>query len=255
MLSLLELLEDGEIKQALSAAQAFIAEEEHLKCLIECRKVIFIAFEQRYNVAMFRGSGNAASSLLMAFSSAPYYAKNPDYIAKNVSDPFGLIVLDHSELDRDLLKKKIDPEVFWNIWRGTPAVYRYETKAEWLVSRNLKIEDNGLNQEHSSYILEQTVEIALNLEGARKSAKYFGSGSFVVKLKSDGIKIYAKADKKSEVAFTVEDGLRELGVTESLPGFDGKIYWKVSHSTFDETQGGRFYYGYLLDEDVDWNAT
>jgi hypothetical protein len=77
---------------------------------------------------------------------------------------------------------------FWNIWRGTPAVFRYQGTTQWLVKRELAKEESGATEEHAAYILEQTIDIALRQEEHwRRIRSLRHGGTFVVRLKQDGV--------------------------------------------------------------------
>jgi hypothetical protein len=72
---------------------------------------------------------------------------------------------------------------------------------------------------------------------------------------ADNTKVYRKANRAGAISGVVEGGLRELTVTEAVPGLDDEgPYWKVAHSV---PSGGTlmsvFYYGYVYNDDVDWS--
>jgi len=251
-ISLLELLEDGEIKQLLKSAQNEFENGNFLECLIECRKVMFIEFEQSYDVSKFKDGPQLG--ILGAMSKAPYYARDKEWIEKNVNDPFNFIVLDHREIERELMTNGIDTEVFWNIWRLTPAVYRYPTDKEWVWHNELAKTESGANEENAAYVLEQSIDIALRMHERRQKLRYRGQGNFFVYLKHDGVNIYRKADRNSDVNAVTENGLRKISVEASTVGLDGTgKYWKVSHHIPGKTfLTSTFYYGYVHDDEIDW---
>jgi hypothetical protein len=249
--SLLDLLEDGEVKEILAIAQACFDNAEYLRCLVECRKAIFLLFENNYTIDRFKSGSVALNALALFSSRAPHYMKNANWIFENVKEPFDYIQIDHDVLDKELLTKGIEPQTFWNIWRGTPAVFRYSGTTEWLVRRELQKETQGTTEENASYILEETIDIALRLDESRRRTRAVGRGGrFFVRLKQDGVNIYHKADRESPVNGVTEVGLRELHVTEETVGLnDGGSYWKISHWTQDEET---WYYGYIHNDDIDW---
>jgi hypothetical protein len=116
-ISLVDLLEDEEIRDLLVGAQSAFDKGAYWECLVECRKVIFLRFEWHYDISEFKDEAAAANFFAAAFCHAPAYAKDKRYIDENVRNPFDYIVLDHSRLDGELVKEGLDPGVFWNIWR------------------------------------------------------------------------------------------------------------------------------------------
>jgi hypothetical protein len=255
--SLLDLFEDGDHKAKLSAAQTAFDNREYLLCLIECRKVIYLLFEHRYDIASFRllPSTGFFGALSLAFSCSPYYMKNPQWIEENVKDPFEFLQVDHDRLDKELLKVGIAPDSYWNIWRGTPAVYIYSGTTNWLVKRDLDIEA-GATEEHAAYILEQTIEIGLQAEEARRRVRRVRKGNFYVHLARDRVNVYEKADRASAINAVTKEGLREMTVTEETVGLnDGERYWKVEHGDFVEPFSmDNLYFGYIHNDDVEWSS-
>ena len=117
--SLVDLLEEGEAKSSLKTAEELHKTGNYADCLIECRKAFFVTFEKNYDT-----QDDLKDKFFFFGSSAPYYARDKDYIRKNVKDHFDYVVLDHSQIDRDLTKEGTDHTSFWNVWRLTPKVYR-----------------------------------------------------------------------------------------------------------------------------------
>jgi hypothetical protein len=165
--------------------------------------VIYLAFETSYTIDKFRDPSKAGGGL-GAFTKAPYYCRNVEWIRENVKDPFGYIVLDHDTLDKELLTQGMDPAAFWNIWRGTPEVFRYEGTTRWLVKRELAKEESGATEEHAAYILERTIDIALRREEHWRRIRSLGRGKFVVRLKRNGVNVYTKADRSSAISVVTE---------------------------------------------------
>lgn len=254
-ISLRDLLTGDETKSLLLEAQDAFERTDYFGCAAACRKVMFVLFEWRYDI---RDSGS--NSLLNGgglgwFSQAPYYTRDAEWISSNVETPFDYIQLDHDRLDRDLLKMGVEPAAYWNIWRGTPAVYRYSAKDPWLCKRNLKIEA-AITEEHAAYLLEETFDIALRVEEDRRKVRVIRGGNFFLKVRDSGVSVYRKADRASAVTAVTEPGLRQVDVTESVIGLDGGEYWKISYHAEGETLlTGRYVSGYVHNDDVDWSST
>ena len=245
----LELLRDGELKEVLANAQKLFDQSDYLQTLIECRKVIYLAFETWYTIDKFRDPSRAGGGL-GAHSTILLPQRRMDW--ENVKDPFDYIVLNHDELDKELLTQGIDTAAFWNIWRGTPTVFRYEGTTQWLVKRELAKEKSGAAEEHAAYILEQTIDIALRQEEHwRRIRSLRHGGTFVVRLKQDGVNVYTKADRSSAISAVTENGLREISVTDGTVGLEDEgPYWKVLD--VDRDRSDKWYFGYVHNDDLEW---
>ncbi len=189
--SALDLLDEGEIKQLLLEAKACRETNDLKGCVINCRKVIFLAVERNYDIAMFKDG--EPRGLLDAFSSAPFYARNKEYIDKYVCDPTDFIVLDHSKVDQELLTQGIDTTTFWNIRRLTPEVYRTGDK-EWIIQHDFAKLDGGFLADKADYVFSTTVDVLLARQTAKNAVKYKNQGSYQMKLARGNVPVYRKAD-------------------------------------------------------------
>jgi hypothetical protein len=258
-LNLLDLLDEGESKELLRNAQRAFDQGDWVNSMIECRKFIFVEFEKEYDIEPFRNSENKAG-LFGPFSSAPYYAKNKTYIDQHVKTPFDYVSLDHAHLDSELLKNGIDTQVYWNIWRLTPEVYRFRTDGkftgDWIAKRDLQKEDEA-SENNAAYVLDNSVDIALHLSQRKRHAKYVEHKTFFVTLKHDQVPLYTKADRSSLVQVVTAPGITRLDVTYSTVGLDDKdTYWYVIDWDRDPNKTGieKFYFGYLHADDVEWST-
>jgi hypothetical protein len=119
-ISLVALLDEGEPKQFLKEAEKAFKEGDYVRCLVECRKAFYVTFESEYDTQKdLKSDGGVLFS-----SSAPYFARDKNYILKNVKEPLDYIVLDYSSIDAELMKEGIDNTAFWNVWRLTPLCPR-----------------------------------------------------------------------------------------------------------------------------------
>jgi hypothetical protein len=112
-ISAIDLLEDRDSKQQMLAAKTALEAHDFENCVVSCRKAIYLEIESRYDIAAFKDG--EPQGLLAAATSAPYYARSKDYIAKNVKEPTDYVVLDHASVDQELLTKGVDPTDFWNV--------------------------------------------------------------------------------------------------------------------------------------------
>jgi hypothetical protein len=248
--SLTRLLEDGESKSLLLEAEATFEKGDYRDCLIACRKAFYVEFESSYDIQ---------KDLMFGFglfgSRAPYYARNKEYIEKNVATPFDYIVLDHSQVDADLTKEGLDHTAFWNIWRLTPEVYRHKNEDKWLVKHDPnKLVEDGI-KERAAYVLESIVAILLARQGNRKKTKMTSMDrSFAARLRRPHTTVYKKADRNGEVEGITKEGLQEILLYYATPGLkDEGTYWRVAHLEREDPLGApHFLSGYVREEDLDF---
>lgn len=223
-ISLIGLLDDGELKELLSAAEAEFKKNEFVGCLITCRKAFYLAFESDYDT---QKDLNPVG--LLFGSRAPYYARENAYIEEHVKTPFDYVVLDQGQIDADLTKEGIDHTAFWNIWRLTPDVYRHQKEHEWSIKQEPdKLEQDGI-KDRAAYVLENIVAILLARQANRNRMKWSATHLRVARLRQPVTTVYKKADKTGPVAAITKAGMTEVSVDYATPGLkDGATYyWKV----------------------------
>jgi len=229
--SLIDLLQDGEAKSVLKEAEAAFVNGDFETCLVSCRKAIFVRIESAYDIGHFDREEpvNARYAALLGIT-APYYARNKQYISQNVKDVTDYIVLDHNELEMDLMKSGMDSVSFWNVWRLTPQVYRCGHDKEWLVKRDFaKLEQEGI-KERAEYVLDTAINLLVSADQRRAATRSLGSGRYFVALSRDQIPVYRKADANSDVVTTTPPGLMQLDVDFSVPALHGNgEFWHVVH--------------------------
>lgn len=226
--STIDLLKDGKAKDYLLQAQRYLNEKEFENCAVYCRKTIYEELLWKYNISKFQDP-NKTTGLLAGFSNAPYYARNKDYIEKNVKTPTDFIVIDHSHLDQELVNYSIDNTTFWNIWRLTPAVYKNEDD-EWIVKHEFDKLEKEILEDKIEYIFNSTVDIVLSIHVKRESIKSKDYREFFLELKQDKVPVLEKADATSNVIGTTPAGLTKLKCEYHIIGLKGDgPYWKILH--------------------------
>jgi hypothetical protein len=241
--SAIDLLDDGEIKDLLSEAKKARESDDHAECMIACRKALYLAVEHLYDVSMYRDS--KPQGLLAAFSHAPYYAKDPQYIQEQVKDPTDYIVLDHSRIDQNLLKDGVDTVAFWNVWRLTPEVYRSK-EMQWVIKHDFSKLDAATLEDNSEYVFSATVDMALAINASRRAIRSNRHGRYLLNLARESVKIYEKADVDSKVVATTPAGMKQIDTDYRVDGLKGDgPYWHVH-----EMASGAFLWGYIHNEDV-----
>jgi len=222
--SSIDLLETGETKKQLLEAKLALEGGKTVECATCCRKAIYLEFEQRYDVSAFK-DGDTSPILAALASSAPFYARCKDYVDKEVKDPTGFIVYDHSELQQNLLTWGIDTTDFWNVWRLTPTVYRFKD-GTWVVKHEFhKLDPERL---HADYIFNATVDIILTMHTKRRSVRQLPLDTHTFALKEQQVWVYEKADTDSRVVGTTPKGVVQVECDFHVTGLRGDArYWHV----------------------------
>lgn len=225
--SAIDLIDAGEMKDLLITAKAAHEAGNHEECVIACRKVMYVAVENQYDVSKFKDE--KPKGIWGALSCAPYYAKDPAYIQVNVKDPTDYIVRDHSRIDQDLLKQGVDTTAFWNVWRLTPEVYRTEEK-DWIVKHDFGKLDSATLADKSVYVFSTTVDIALSIHASRKATKWEQHGRYFLTLARENVPVYEKADVGSTIVATTPAGMTKIDTDYRIIGLKGDgPYWHVNN--------------------------
>lgn len=242
-LSAFDLLTPGEAKRELEQASAHFERGDYYAAALGCRKAIYLEIESHYDISSF--ADGAKPSLLGPLSKAPYYAKNADYIRKNVGEPTSYIVLDHAEVDRELLKYGVDTADFWNLWRLTPAVFR-KADGNWVARESLEHMSALTNRDLVGYILSTALSIVLAIHSSRKRTRNRGVGFSVVTLKENSVHVFEKADPSSPSKLIVLDEPKFVVMSRVEGLNDTLTYWQG----FANPAGDPFVTGYVRDCDV-----
>ncbi len=247
-INLISLIDDEKVRNFLTEADAAYRQGNFSETLIACRKAFYSMFEKRYDIRAFENDQNNAFGALL--SDAPYYARSKDYIDKRVATPFDYIVLDVPKIDHDLLKDRIDPVVFWNIWRLTPSVYEHPV-GNWLVKNDLEVLEAAV-QQNAAYVLENLVEIILRRQDRKKTSRYARNGTrYGLVVRTKNAKVYRKADRNSELCGTLPDDARQVDVSASVPGLREKDgpFWEVRYA-----KKSVYLSGFVHEDDLDLTA-
>lgn len=243
-ISLLNLLLPSQSKELLVRAEYNLKDKDYKSCQINCRKALYLLYEYLYDIRQYY---EEKENLFGKYSKAPVYARNKNYIDQHVNEPTDYIILDHSELERELLSDGIVPFNFWNIWRLTPKVYYFNDSHNWIIKEESH-DAEMYNKENSAYCFRTTVEIALLNQKQKEKQRYI-KGDRVQRITiQKRLTIYKKASNKSDVIGSLEKEENVL-CSHSTEGFDGKIYCFIfSHKIID----GKFTdlkFGYICYED------
>lgn len=225
-ISLVDLLDAGEAKVFLQAAEKLHKAGNYAECLIECRKAFFVTFETEYDTQ------TALKNEFPIFASkAPYYARDKDYIRKNVKDHFDYVVLDHSQIDRDLVKEGIDHTSFWNVWRLTPHVYRHKKDDPWRVKRSPRLHAVAGFKERSALVLSTMISILLARQNTKNAARYVTAPHYLEVKVKNGAKLYERANKNGAVTGILAEGVKKVAIDYATQGLhDDDWYWSAFYA-------------------------
>jgi len=247
-ISLIDLINDGESKKYLTAAENDFSNGEYANVLINCRKAIYVEIETYYDISSYRDeSERKGYGLMLMGYKAPFFARNKKYIDENVKEPTDYIVYDHEKLDMDLLRSGMSRSDYWNVWRLTPSLYRKDKESDWVVKEDFrKLDEEGI-KDRAEYVLDSTINLILTKHLDLKRSKTPDYRNYYVNLKNELAPIYEKADKKSKIIDTVPAGCKKLFVDSKVAALNGDgLFWHVSHLEDDLNL-----YGYIDNDDIE----
>jgi hypothetical protein len=259
-ISLIDLLPIGEPRQFVTAAESFYNDREFHKCLVECRKAIYVEIEKDYVIDQFLHGDNMFAA---AMCKAPSHTKNKQFIDENVRDPFDYVRLDHSRVEAELLRDGVEPAIFWNIWRLTPSVYRAhsafqrEDQGHFTVKHDLERYDEDAAEPSAAYVLEHTIDILLKKAKTRGSFRSMEADTNYSSRPKNGksFKAYRKADKDSEVVGEVPGTAQFVGLKYWTPGLKEGFFWRIMYVDAIAHGGGPgvniMFEGYADENDLD----
>lgn len=250
--SLIDLIRDGEPKDLLREAEAAFQAQDFEKCLVCCRKAIFVRIESQYDIAPYGSEQEPKGFALFLLSQkAPFFTRNKDYIEKDVKDATDYVVIDHNVLEMDLMISGMDSVSFWNVWRLTPEVYRPEAGGQWVVKREFrKLEQDGI-KDRAEYVLDTTINLFVSADQKIAAVKSPEHRRYYMDLRTEEVPVYRKADLNSEVVSTTPKGVTRLYVDFEVPALKGEgKFLHVAH--FDE---GVSVWGYIPEDVVGDSAS
>jgi len=247
-ISLVDLINEGEAKDYLTAAENDFSNGEYVNVLINCRKAIYVEIESDYDISPYIDESERKGFALMLMGyKAPFYARNKKYINENVKEPTDFIVYDHDTLDMDLLRSGMSRLDYWNVWRLTPSLYRKDKGSDWIVKEDFrKLDEEGI-KDRAEYVLDSTINLILTKHLDLKRSKTPDYRKYFVNLKNESAPIYEKADNKSKVIGTVPASCKKVFVDSKVSALNGDgLFWHVSH-----LEGDLHLYGYIDNDDIE----
>ncbi len=239
-ISLVDALSDSKEKAELRAAEQSFATGNYRDCLVYCRRALYEAYEQYYDISSFLSPEGDLFAHVMC--QAPEHAKSKDYILRNVKEPFDYIVLDIPRIDSDLLREGIDNHRYWNIWRLTPRVFRLRN-GKWLTRHEPSKITDDVARDNAAFVLENAVELFLNRDRSRARQRLITNKIYGATTTKANCQLFATADKKLDPIAVLSSGMRLL-IDGATTDFDGEdLYWKVVKV---EGHSNPWIHGYIL---------
>jgi len=231
-ISFINLLKNHKTIDLLGQAENFYNNKKYKECQRNCRKALYLEFEKDYDIRGFEQESdlnlstdliNNLPRLLANFTKAPSYARNIQYIEKNVKEPIDYIVIDRIPFEIDLRNYGINSLDFWNIRNITPHMYYFEDVDEWVIKDEYK--NYNYNKENAEYCLKKTIEILLLKERYDKKVKYskLKKKSKSVIIKDTKANIYKKASTYSGVVYKLEEDCKyQIDILDETRGLKEK---------------------------------
>jgi hypothetical protein len=254
------LLQDGESKKLLQAAEAAVNQHKFLQALIEIRKAVFLEFEMPYTIHGWKDVSKdepAAPLGLLAISRggrrAPYWKRNKEWIEANVTDPTEYVQIDTDEWRVQALEYGIHTAELANLRRLTPAVFRADSKSVWSTKYDASFPANDATEANAKYCLDRAIFIILKKQEYEGTARRTTRGeTFDPPPVYLGHEVYKRATKSSDVVHMVAEGFT-YEIEEYVDGFDAseKFFYLRASSEAKSKEGwpAEVVYGYLLVRD------
>lgn len=247
-ISLVDLINEGETKDYLTAAESDYSSGKYVNVLINCRKAIYVEIEGDYDISPYIDeSERKGFGLMLLGHKSPFYTRNKKYIDEHVKEPTDFIVYDHDRLDMDLLKSGMSRLDYWNVWRLTPSLYRKDKESEWIVKEDFqKLDEEGI-KDRAEYVLDSTINLILTKHMDLRRSKTPNYRKYFANLKTETAPIYEKADNKSKIIGAIPVGYKKVFVDAKVSALNGDgLFWHVSH--FED---GLHLYGYIDNDDIE----
>lgn len=248
-ISLVKILEEGEIKKYFKEAESYLINERYLDCMINCRKILYRLFEEKYDIQVFAKERFVDQVLnddelrkLHSYIEAPENVKSKDYIDRNVSDPTDYIVIDFMKLNMELLMYGINTVDFYNVIKHTPKVYFFKKENRWAIKKNINYK---ITKEIANYCFRNTLNFTLLVRKKRKQDKEIIQSGVGIPIKGKEWEIFSKALTTSKKIYKMKKEVKyNIFPLEEVDGLkENKKYIRLLLVKIDDNN---IFYGYLI---------
>jgi len=244
-ISLVDLIDDVNLRKYLKKAENDLEKCRYEDCQINCRKALFMVFEEPYDTRYIGDESNL--DVLWNFNEEKYQEE----IEKTVFNPIDFIKIRQGLIKDELIEMGIEYLTFRNLMTLTPEMYYYKEKNEWAIKEDF-LNIREYNRENAYYCLKNSVNIILKMQKYKdkvKRSREGGSGKAVSGIQAN---VYKKASKKSNIMHVLKSTLKYTFLIEfKIKGLDGDSYFYSVAG--DESSKGWGYLGisgYLCEDDL-----
>lgn len=244
-ISLVDLIDDVNLRKYLKKAENDLEKSKYKDCQINCRKALFMVFEESYDIRYIGNESNL--NVLLNYNEEKYQEK----IEKTVFNPIDFIKIRQGHIKDELIEMGIEYLTFKNLMILTPEMYYYKEKNEWAIKEDF-LSIREYNRENAYYCLKNSVNIILKLQRYKdktKRSREGGSGKAVSGIQAN---VYKKASKKSNIMHVLKSTLKYTFLIEfKIKGLDGDSYfYSVIGDERVKGWGNLGISGYLCEDDL-----
>jgi hypothetical protein len=209
---LTDMLPEGEAKTYLIRSIQLKDEGKYLESLIELRKAIYVEIEHEYAIHDWAevepNSGALGLFGLRATGlKAPYWTKNKQWIASNVSKPTDYVQVDLERLRLDALEWGVSTAELENIRRLTPGVFRFNVYSNWAVDYELSLPPNEATLENCSELIDSAILVLTKKKEHERGRRWPGREQpYQPPQIYIGHSLFRTASRDSEVVHIVQNG-------------------------------------------------
>ncbi|GAI99240.1 unnamed protein product, partial [marine sediment metagenome] len=218
-ISLVDLIDDVNLRKYLKKAENDLEKSKYKDCQINCRKALFMVFEESYDIRYIGNESNL--NVLLNYNEEKYQEK----IEKTVFNPIDFIKIRQGGIKDELIEMGIEYLTFKNLMILTPEMYYYKEKNEWAIKENF-LSIREYNRENAYYCLKNSVNIILKMQRYKdktKRSREGGSGKAVSGIQAN---VYKKASKKSNIMHVLKSTLKYTFLIEfKIKGLDDDSYF------------------------------
>ena len=230
-ISLVDLIDNKNLRKYLKKAESDLEECRYEDCQINCRKALYMIFEEPYDIRYIGEKSN---------------------IDKKVFNPIGFIETDQKKIKNDLIEMGIEYLTFKNLMILTPKMYYYKEKKEWVLMEDF-LSVREYNKENAYYCLKNSVNIILKIQRYKNKVKRSREGllSSVKVISGIQANVYKKASKKSNIVHVLKSTLEYTFIIEfKIKGLDGDSYFYSVAGDERKRRGNLDISGYLCEDDL-----
>jgi len=228
-ISLVDLIENEDVRKRLANAEKAMNEGEYLQALIEIAKTIFELFLHPYSIQNYATEPKDSLQKMFAtlFVKAPAFAQSHEYYKKNVDEPLDALVIDEPRLERELVGMGISITDFKQAKLNTPEVIEISNPTKkWIVK--ISSEKNTYTRENARIAFESMLSIAFQMEEFQKRTHVPHGPQPIEYQISPNAQVFESANASSNIVHTVNASATEdIMVQYQTEGFDGNTYFKV----------------------------